>query len=48
LDDVDAADRDSADFAHAELHEYVRVSVKIAFETLAARRASLSMARDLH
>jgi uncharacterized protein YgfB (UPF0149 family) len=48
LDDDDAADRDSADFALAELHEYVRVSVQIAFETLAARRASLSMARDLH
>lgn len=48
LTDDDAADRDRADFALAELREYVRVSVQIAFEALAARRASLSMARDLH
>lgn len=48
LTDDDAADRDRADFALAELREYVRVSVQIAFESLAARRASLGMARDLH
>lgn len=48
LTDDDAADRNRADFALAELREYVRVSVQIAFEALAARRASLGMARDLH
>ena len=48
LTDDDAADRDRADFALAELREYVRVSVQIAFEALAARRASLDVARDLH
>jgi len=48
LTDDDAADRDRADFALAELREYVRVSVQIAFEALAARRASLDRARDLH
>jgi uncharacterized protein YgfB (UPF0149 family) len=48
LTDDDAADRDSADFALAELYEYVRVSVQIVFEMLAARRASSNEARDLH
>jgi uncharacterized protein len=46
IDDEDEADRDRADFALAELKEYVRVSVQIVFEQLADRRAAA--ARDAH
>lgn len=46
VDDEDAADRDQADFALAELKEYVRVSVQIVFEQLADRREAA--ARDAH
>jgi hypothetical protein len=46
IDDEDAADRDRADFALAELKEYVRVSVQIVFEQLAGRRAAAT--RDAH
>lgn len=46
LTDEDAADRDQADFALAELREYVRVSVQIVFEELAGRRAETH--RDVH
>jgi uncharacterized protein YgfB (UPF0149 family) len=46
VDDEDAADRDRADFALAELKEYVRVSVQIVFEQLADRREAA--ARDAH
>jgi hypothetical protein len=46
VDDEDAADRDRADFALAELKEYVRVSVQIVFEQLADRREAAL--RDVH
>jgi uncharacterized protein len=46
LTDEDAADRDQADFALAELKEYTRVSVQIVFEELADRRAGAQ--RDMH
>jgi uncharacterized protein YgfB (UPF0149 family) len=46
VDDEDAADRDRADFALAELKEYVRVSVQILFDQLADRRAAV--VRDAH
>jgi uncharacterized protein YgfB (UPF0149 family) len=42
----DAADRDQAGFALAEIKEYARVSAQIVFEDLASRRASA--ARDAH
>ena len=44
--DSDAADPTQADFALAELKEYVRVSVQIVFEQLADRREAT--ARDAH
>jgi uncharacterized protein YgfB (UPF0149 family) len=46
IDDEDVTDRDRADFALAELKEYVRVSVQIVFEQLADRREAT--ARDAH
>ncbi len=46
VDEEDAADRDTADFALAELKEYARVSTQIVFESLAQRRAAA--ARDVH
>ena len=46
VDEEDAADADQADFALAELKEYVRVSVQIVFEQLADRREAA--ARDAH
>jgi uncharacterized protein YgfB (UPF0149 family) len=46
VDDEDAADRDRADFALAEIKEYARVSAQIVFEQLAERRAAA--ARDVH
>jgi uncharacterized protein YgfB (UPF0149 family) len=46
VDDEDAADRNQADFALAELKEYVRVSVQIVFEQLVDRREA--SARDVH
>ena len=46
VDDEDTADRNQADFALAELKEYVRVSVQIVFEQLADRREAA--ARDAH
>jgi uncharacterized protein len=46
FDDEDAADRDTADFALAELKEYARVSTQIVFENLAERRAAA--AREAH
>jgi uncharacterized protein YgfB (UPF0149 family) len=42
----DAADRDQAGFALAEIKEYARVSAQIVFEDLAQRRANA--ARDAH
>jgi uncharacterized protein YgfB (UPF0149 family) len=45
LGDDEAAGQDQADFALAELREYVRAGVQIVFEDLAERRAA---ARDLH
>ena len=42
----DSADIDEAEFALAELKEYVRISVQIVFEELSARRAAV--ARDVH
>jgi hypothetical protein len=44
--DEDAADRAQAEFALAEVKEYVRVSVQIVFGELAARRSAA--ARDVH
>ena len=38
-DDEERANRDAADFALAELKEYVRVGVQLAFEELRGRRA---------
>jgi uncharacterized protein YgfB (UPF0149 family) len=46
LDEEDDADRDTADFALAELKEYARVSTQIVFDSLAQRRAAA--ARDAH
>lgn len=46
IDEEDAADRDRADFALAELKEYARVSAQIVFEQLVERRAAA--ARDVH
>jgi uncharacterized protein YgfB (UPF0149 family) len=46
VDEEDAADRDTADFALAELKEYARVSTQIVFESLVERRAVA--ARDVH
>jgi uncharacterized protein YgfB (UPF0149 family) len=42
----DAADRDQAGFALAEIKEYARVSAQIVFEDLAERRATA--AREVH
>jgi uncharacterized protein YgfB (UPF0149 family) len=42
IDEEDAADRDRADFALAELKEYARVSAQIVFEDLAARRQTVT------
>jgi hypothetical protein len=42
LTDDDAADRDQADFALAELKEYTRVSAQIVFEELRPRRDARS------
>jgi len=46
VDEDDAADRNTADFALAELKEYARVSTQIVFENLATRRAAA--ARDVN
>ncbi len=46
IDEQDAEDRDTADFALAELKEYARVSTQIVFEDFAERRAAA--ARDAH
>jgi uncharacterized protein YgfB (UPF0149 family) len=46
IDEEYEADRDTADFALAELKEYARVSTQIVFESLAERRAAA--ARDVH
>ena len=46
LSDDEAAGHDQPDFALAEIHEYVRVSVQLAFEELAALRAAA--AREVH
>lgn len=46
VDDQDDEDRDTADFALAELKEYARVSTQIVFEDFAERRAAA--ARDAH
>jgi uncharacterized protein YgfB (UPF0149 family) len=46
VSDDDAADRDQADFALAELKEYTRMSAQIVFEELRARREALS--REVH
>jgi hypothetical protein len=46
IDEEDAADRDRADFALAELKEYARVSAQIVFEDLADRREAA--ARGAH
>jgi uncharacterized protein len=46
VDEEDAADPNTADFALAELKEYARVSAQIVFENLAERRAAA--ARDVH
>jgi uncharacterized protein YgfB (UPF0149 family) len=46
LSEEEAAGQAQADFALAEIHEYVRVSVQIVFEELAAARAAA--ARDVH
>jgi uncharacterized protein YgfB (UPF0149 family) len=46
LSEAEAAGEGQADFALAEIHEYVRVSVQIVFEELAAERAIA--ARDVH
>ena len=40
LSDDEAAGHDQPDFALAEIHEYVRVSVQIVFEELGAVRAA--------
>lgn len=46
LSDDEAAGQDQPDFALAEIHEYVRVSVQLAFEELAPLRAAA--AREVH
>ena len=46
LSEAEAAGDGQADFALAEIHAYVRVSVAIVFEELAAERAAA--ARDIH
>jgi uncharacterized protein YgfB (UPF0149 family) len=46
ITDEDAADPTQAEFALAEVQEYVRVSVQIVFGELAARREAAS--RDVH
>jgi len=46
LSDDEAAGHDQPDFALAEIHEYVRVSVQLAFEDLAPLRAAA--AREVH
>jgi uncharacterized protein YgfB (UPF0149 family) len=46
LSDEEAAGENQPDFALAEIHEYVRVSVQIVFEELAPERAAA--ARDVH
>jgi uncharacterized protein len=46
LSEDEAAGQGQADFALAEIHEYVRVSVQIVFEELAVRRAGGGS--DLH
>jgi uncharacterized protein YgfB (UPF0149 family) len=46
LSEEEAAGQGQADFALAEIHEYVRVSVQIVFEELGAERAAAS--RELH
>jgi uncharacterized protein len=46
LSEEEAAGHGQADFALAEIHEYVRVSVQIVFEELAVERAGA--ARDVH
>lgn len=46
VDEEDEADRNTADFALAELKEYARVSAQIVFESLAERRSAA--ARDVH
>ncbi len=47
LSEDEAAGQDQPDFALAEIHEYVRVSVQIVFEALGAERAAAA-ARDIH
>jgi len=47
LSEDEAAGQDQPDFALAEIHEYVRVSVQIVFEALGAERATAA-ARDVH
>jgi len=46
LSDDEAAGHDQPDFALAEIHEYVRVSVQLAFEELGPIRAAA--AREVH
>ena len=46
LSEAEAEGRDQPDFALAEIHEYVRVSVQIVFEELGPERAAA--ARDVH
>jgi len=46
LSDEEAEGQGSPDFALAEIHEYVRVSVQIVFEELGAERAAAM--RDVH
>ena len=46
LSEDEEAGRDQPDFALAEIHEYVRVSVQLAFEELAPVRAAA--AREVH
>jgi len=47
LSEDEAAGQGQPDFALAEIHEYVRVSVQIVFEALGAERAAAA-ARDVH
>lgn len=47
LSEDEAAGQDQPDFALAEIHEYVRVSVQIVFEALGAERAAAAT-RDVH
>ncbi|HUQ53370.1 MAG TPA: UPF0149 family protein [Gammaproteobacteria bacterium] len=46
LSEEEAAGQAQADFALAEIHEFVRVSVAVVFEELAALRAAAT--RDIH